>query len=183
MFWVYAGTQARVEEGFRAIADAIKLPGRNHPKADIPQLVYSWLSSERNGRWVMVLDSTDDSDVFYKASGEKKSLVSYLPQSWNGCILVTTRDRGLARRLTGGHKNVIEVGPIVEADAISLLEKKIGALSNRDTAGKLVAALDYVPLAISQAAGYIQSMTPRSSLEKYLSDFQKGERKRVRLLG
>ena len=183
MFWVHASTQARVEESFRAIANAIKLLGRNHSKVDIPQLVYGWLSSERKRRWVMVLDSTDDSDIFYKASGEKKSLASYLPQSRNGCILVTTRDRDLARRLIGGYKNVIEVGPMVEADAISLLEKKVGALSDRDTAGKLVAALDYVPLAISQAAGYIQARTPRSTLKKYLSDFWEGERKRAQLIG
>ncbi|KAB5569902.1 hypothetical protein GE09DRAFT_1283104 [Coniochaeta sp. 2T2.1] len=56
VFWVHAGTQARVEEGFRAIADAVKLPGRNQPKADIPQLVYNWLSNERNGRWVTILE-------------------------------------------------------------------------------------------------------------------------------
>jgi hypothetical protein len=41
VFWVHAGTQAWVDEGFRAVADAAKLPGRNHPKANIPQLVYA----------------------------------------------------------------------------------------------------------------------------------------------
>ena len=64
MFWIYAGTQMRVEEGFRAIADAVKLPGRKQPKVDIPQLVHSWLSNERNGRWVMILDSADDGNMF-----------------------------------------------------------------------------------------------------------------------
>src|ERR1700761_8825818 len=34
VFWVHAGTQARVEEGFRAIADAVKLPGRGQSEAD-----------------------------------------------------------------------------------------------------------------------------------------------------
>ncbi|KAK4205988.1 hypothetical protein QBC37DRAFT_157711 [Rhypophila decipiens] len=70
VFWVHAGTQARVEEGFRTIAEAVKLPGRNQPKADIPQLIHGWLSNERNARWVMILDSADDRDVFYnQASG------------------------------------------------------------------------------------------------------------------
>ena len=64
VFWVHAGTQARVEEGFRTIANAVKLPGWNQPKADIPQLVYCWLSNERNGRWIMILDSADDRNVF-----------------------------------------------------------------------------------------------------------------------
>ncbi|KAK0703216.1 hypothetical protein B0T26DRAFT_756780 [Lasiosphaeria miniovina] len=39
VFWVYADAQARVEEGFRTIADAV-LPGQNQPKANIPQLMY-----------------------------------------------------------------------------------------------------------------------------------------------
>jgi hypothetical protein len=104
VFWVHAGTRGRVEEGFRTIADAAKLPGRNQPNADIPQLVYSWLSSERNGRWIMILDSADDGDVFYKTGSdrERRSLASCLAQSRNGCILVTTRNKDLARRLCFG---------------------------------------------------------------------------------
>ncbi|TGJ79169.1 hypothetical protein E0Z10_g9595 [Xylaria hypoxylon] len=35
VFWVYAGTRVRVEEGFKAIADAVKIPGWNQPKADV----------------------------------------------------------------------------------------------------------------------------------------------------
>ncbi|KAK4206181.1 hypothetical protein QBC37DRAFT_142358 [Rhypophila decipiens] len=73
VFWVHAGTQARVEEGFRTIADTVKVPGRNQLKVDIPQLVYSWLSNERNGRWIMILDSADDSDVFYNANSTRVS--------------------------------------------------------------------------------------------------------------
>ncbi|KAK4182803.1 hypothetical protein QBC35DRAFT_395235, partial [Podospora australis] len=35
VFWVHAGAQARVEEGFRTTADVVKLRGRNEPKANI----------------------------------------------------------------------------------------------------------------------------------------------------
>ncbi|KAM7215496.1 P-loop containing nucleoside triphosphate hydrolase protein [Rhypophila decipiens] len=184
IFWIHAGTQARVEEGFRTIADAVKLPGRNHPKADIPQLVYSWLSNERNGGWVIVLDSADDSDVFYSTTGptpKSKPLATYLPQSRNGAILVTTRNKNLARRLTGNDANILDVGPMVEADALSLLKKKLG-LPDIDRATELVRVLEYVPLAISQAAGYIRAGAPRSSPEKYLDEFRAGERKRIKLL-
>ena len=69
LLWVHAGTQAHVEEGFRVIADVVKLAGRNQPKIDIPQLVDSWPSSERNGRWVTILDCADDRNVFYGVSG------------------------------------------------------------------------------------------------------------------
>ncbi|KAK3357871.1 hypothetical protein B0T25DRAFT_517237 [Lasiosphaeria hispida] len=180
-----AGTQARVKEGFRTIADAVKLPGRNQSNADIPQLVYGWLSNERNGRWVIIIDSADDRDVFYAVSDgrEGKPLASYLPQSRNGSILITTRDKNLAFRLTGSHKNIIEVGPMVPDDALLLLEKKLGPVSNVDTARDLVHALGFVPLAISQAAAYIQARLPMSSVEKYLAEFRKSERKRAQLLG
>ncbi|KAK3360388.1 hypothetical protein B0T25DRAFT_129221 [Lasiosphaeria hispida] len=193
VFWVHAGTQARVEEGFRTIADAIKLPGRNQPKVDIPQLVYSWLSNERNGRWIMILDSADDGDVFCNANSapgptsgdtrDRRSLATYLPQSRNGSIIVTTRNNGLAVRLTGRRQNMIEVGPMAQVDALTLLERKLGSLPDTTVATDLVQALDLVPLAISQAAAYIQARAPRSSPEKYLAEFRDSERKRSRLLG
>ncbi|EAQ88760.1 hypothetical protein CHGG_05379 [Chaetomium globosum CBS 148.51] len=193
VFWVHAGTQARVEEGFRTIADAVKLAGRNQPKADIPQLVYSWLSNERNGKWIVVLDSADDRDVFYNAdhahgvtssdARDRRPFATYLPQSRNGSIIVTTRNKDLAFRLTGRHQNMIDVGPMAQADALTLLEKKLGSLANPDVAADLVEALDLVPLAISQAAAYIQARAPRSSAEKYLAEFRENECRRVGLLG
>lgn len=44
-------------------------------------------------------------------------------------------------------------------------------------------ALDYVPLAISQAAAYIQARAPRSLVEKYMAEFRESEGKRAWLLG
>ncbi|KAK4139093.1 P-loop containing nucleoside triphosphate hydrolase protein, partial [Dichotomopilus funicola] len=193
VFWVHAGTQARVEEGFRMIADAIKLAGRNQPKADIPQLVYSWLSNERNGKWIVVLDSADDRDVFYNVdhahgatnsdARDRRPFATYLPQSRNGSIIITTRNKDLAFRLTGRRQNMIDIGPMAQADALTLLEKKLGSPANPDVAADLVEALDLVPLAISQAAAYIQARAPRSSAEKYLAEFRENERRRARLLG
>ncbi|KAK3947628.1 P-loop containing nucleoside triphosphate hydrolase protein [Pseudoneurospora amorphoporcata] len=184
VFWVHAGTQARVDEGFRAIADAAELPGRNDSKANILQLVYGWLSNERNGKWVMVLDSADDRDVFFGADSnpERRPLAAYLPQSPNGCLLVTTRNKDLAFRLTGKRQNMIEIRPMAQIDALALLEKKLGSLSDTDIAVDLVRALDLVPLTISQAAAYIQRMSLRSSPEKYLDEFRKSERNRRKLL-
>ncbi|KAL8367203.1 hypothetical protein RB599_010281 [Gaeumannomyces hyphopodioides] len=154
IFWIHAGTQARVEEGFQAIADILKLPDRDQPNANIPQLVYSWLSNEQNGRWTIILDSADDKDVLYGASNsrEGKPLANYLPQSPNGSFVITTRNQDLARRLTGNTKNIIEIGPMVLADALLLLKKRLGSFSDPDKAKSLVEALDFVPLAISHCS-------------------------------
>ncbi|KLU88796.1 hypothetical protein MAPG_07779 [Magnaporthiopsis poae ATCC 64411] len=174
VFWIHAGTQVRVEEGFRAIADAAKLPSRDQPGADIPQLVCSWLSNKRSDPWIIILDGADDGNVFYAGSDDRKGkpLASYLPQSPNGSIVATTRNRDLAYRLTGSHKNTIEVGPMDLQDALLLLKKKLGPPSDPATAKDLVQALGCIPLAISQAAAYIQTRAPISSVEKYLADFR-----------
>ena len=184
LFWVYAGTRARVEEGFKTIADTVELPGRDQPKADIPLLVYSWLSDEANGKWIMVLDSADIFEVFYGVSegGNDRPLASYLPQSQNGSIIVTTRNKDLAFRLAGNRKRMIEVGPMTSGEGLTLLEKKLELPQNVGAAMDLVKALDNVPLAITQAAAYIQAREPRSSVSRYLEEFRESERKKTRLL-
>ncbi|RYP50881.1 hypothetical protein DL769_010894 [Monosporascus sp. CRB-8-3] len=191
-FWVHAGTRARVEEGFKTIADAAKIPGRNQPNADILQLVCQWLHNERNGQWLIVLDSADDVNVFYGTDEKAKQtatigegmrpLWTYLPQSSNGSILITTRDKELAFKLTGDHKNIIEVGPMDQDHALTLLATKSGSQYNKDEGTKLVEELEYMPLAISQAAAYIVQRAPRTSVRKYLEEFRKSERKRSGLL-
>ncbi|KAI0398797.1 P-loop containing nucleoside triphosphate hydrolase protein [Xylaria palmicola] len=190
VFWVHAETLARVEEGLRSIADAVKISGRNQPGADVPQLVYQWLQNERNGWWLMVLDSADNIDVFYNTQatarqageGGRKPLSAYLPQSSNGSILVTTRNRHLAYRLTGSYNDIIDVGPMDQEHALELLIKKSHEGADTDTATRLVEALEYMPLAISQAAAYIQRRAPRTSISNYLEEFRRSERKRSSLL-
>ncbi|KAI8710927.1 NB-ARC domain-containing protein [Fusarium sp. LHS14.1] len=106
VFWVHASTQARVIEGFKTIADQVKLIGCNQPEVDVLQIVFDWLSNDRNGKWLLVLDSADDYDVFYGASGNVKDgrpLAIYLPQGQNGCIILTTRNKDLAFRLTSDY--------------------------------------------------------------------------------
>ena len=185
IFWIHAGTRARAEEGFRTIADTVKLAGRNQPTADIPQLVSNWLSNTANGRWVLVLDSVDDGDVFFGIQGERKDarlLATWLPQSRNGSIVITTRNQDVAVRLTGRYQDTIRVGRMAEIDAVTLLEKRLGQLPDSRVAADLVQALECVPLAISQAAAYIQERGQQMPINKYLADFRVSEHRKTKLL-
>ncbi|PGH12590.1 hypothetical protein AJ80_06648 [Polytolypa hystricis UAMH7299] len=47
----------------------------------------------------------------------------------------------------------------------------------------LVSALEFMPLAIVQAAAYIRERAPLYSVQRYLEEFQKNDRKKARLLG
>ncbi|MCJ1429383.1 hypothetical protein MMC29_007297, partial [Sticta canariensis] len=127
IFWVHASNRARFEESYRMIADRIKLPQRHEPAADILQLVRNWLCDEENGRWMMILDNADDSNLFFDRFnaelksdigglvGESIPLSTFLPQTPNGSILVTSRSGDAACRLTGSHRDIIKVEPMDES--------------------------------------------------------------------
>ncbi|KAI3326626.1 hypothetical protein HD806DRAFT_532260 [Xylariaceae sp. AK1471] len=102
-------------------------------------------SSDRKGKQTATADQ------------ENRALWTYLPQSSNGSILITTRDKELASRLTGDRNNLIELGG--QPDAY--------------TATELVEVLEYMPLSISQASAYVRKKAPRTSAKKYLDEFRK----------
>ncbi|KAH0543478.1 hypothetical protein FGG08_002243 [Glutinoglossum americanum] len=194
VFWVHAGTQARFEEGYWRVAEMTRMEGWDNPKADVLRLVRNWLCDESNGRWVMIVDNVDDSGVVFppldrtQAIGSDKSgqavesLSEFLPQSPNGSILITSRSRDVAYRLTGSHTYIREVKPMDEGDALSLLWKKLSFDADEHNAIELLQALDYMPLAITQAAAYIEQRAPRMTISRYLDEIRRSDHDRARLL-
>jgi hypothetical protein len=184
VFWVHGGTKARFEEAYRGIADRLELPERYDPKVSVLQLVRDWLCDEANVWWTMVLDNVDDVEVFYPqpSRGPSSSLAAYLPQSHNGSILITSRSRDAAAKLTGSYKNVKEVRAMDTGQALRLLRNKLEGSFNEDGAADLLDALNHIPLAITQAAAYINRRGPRATISSYVNEFRKNDRKKVNLL-
>jgi tetratricopeptide (TPR) repeat protein len=172
----------------------MRITGWDNPEADILRLVNNWLSDEANGRWFMIVDNADDARVFSTPADKSKvgnnnntaastdTLSEFLPQSQNGSILVTSRSRDVAFRITGDTRDIIMVDPMDEEDAIKLLHMKLQGNFNEDDAKRLLHTLDYMPLAITQAAAFISQRTPHTTLSKYLENLQKGDADRARLL-
>lgn len=155
---------ARFEEAYRGIADRLELPRRNDPNVDVLRLVSNWLCDETHGRWMMILDNADDFEVFYPSRARQRdeslataaaALATYLPQSRNGSILITSRSKDAAARLAGGYNNIKEVRAMDERQALHLFRNKLRSESNEEGAADLLRALDYIPLAITQAAAFI----------------------------
>ena len=97
---------------------------------------------------------------------------------------MTTRYRDIALNLVE-ERDIIAVEPMDEGDALDLLEKKIEGLTDRHSDGntkELVAALEYMPLAIAQAAAYIVHRNLSSPIQNYLAQFRKSDSKRIKLL-
>ena len=161
---------------------------------DILRLVYSWLCDEANGHWVIIIDNADDLGVFSCPSDRRKgskdnvsrnaaaALLESLPQSPNGSILITSRSRDVAFRLTGSYADIIRVHPMDQAHTLALLRNKLEGSFEQDDAVALAEALDYMPLAITQAAAYISQRAPRATVSRYLQDLRKGDRDRAKLL-
>ncbi|KAF1935426.1 hypothetical protein EJ02DRAFT_507071 [Clathrospora elynae] len=177
VFWVHASNAARIEQGYRDIADQVKLAGRKDPQADVFKLVHNWLCNEPNGKWLLVLDNADDAAALSlpashnqktQASGgdgdRPRSFSSYLPQSNNGSVLVTSRTRSVALQLVD-ESDIIPIEPMDDAGAQALLQKKLGEEVDKDGTAELARALEFMPLAL-----------------QYLEVFHKSDRKRTGLL-
>ena len=175
MLWVHAGSTARFEQSFRDIANHIEVPGRQDPKANVFRLVRDWLRDGKSGRWLLILDNVDNPDLLSEArdagqgghvtgtdSERRQPMSAYLPQSQNGSILVTSRSKDVALKLVE-EKDIVAVQPMAAAHALSLIKKKLGPLNQGDNAAELVAVLEFIPLAIAQAAAYISQRSPRYS--------------------
>ncbi|KAF2259711.1 putative kinesin, partial [Lojkania enalia] len=185
VFWVHASNAARFEQSFRDIAACVRIPGRQNPKADIFKLVHDWLRSSK-GQWMLVLDNVDDATFLLETPSSNsinasKPLRQYLPNSQNGCVLITSRNKGAALKLVE-LRDIITVEPMDEPLAMALFEKKLGVQEDSKNIAELAAALEFMPLAIVQAAAYISQRTPRCSVRQYLEEFKKSDRKRTSLL-
>jgi len=194
VLWVYAGSTVRLEQSFQDIADCVEIPGRQDPKANVFRLVHNWLRGGKNGQWLLILDNVDNPDLLPEAGDagrggqgtgvdceRRQPISAYLPQSQNGSILVTSRSQAVALKLVE-EQDIVAVQPMAPAQALALFEKKLGPLGQGDDTKDLAAALEFMPLAIVQAAAYISQRAPPCSVRQYLEDFQKSDRRRTSLL-
>jgi len=194
IFWVHGASSPRFEKSFQSFAERIDLQDRSDPSKNILELVAQWLRNERNGRWLMILDNADDDSIYFATKANRLDerkvarsskylpLSAYLPQSPNGRILVTSRDRRVALKLTGNRtENIIKIEPMVSTTATALIKKKLSAheLGDADipTFAKM---LDHIPLAITQACTYI--VVQETTVLQYQTIFQENKSQQLHLL-
>ena len=186
IFWIDAETTTKFEQGFRVIANELRIKGRNDKDADILNLVYEYLHNTNNGRWILILDNADDKNVFtsapsaYYQARSDKQLRDFLPQSANGSILVTSRSRDAAYYVTCNYKHIFSVEQMTEDEAMALLRSQLDATHHEDEMKTLLKVLCYVPLAVTQAAAYISRRS--LPIPDYLRELKRGNRLSTSLL-
>ena len=180
IYWVPAVSGESFEQAYRDIATQCSVP-LNPTEEDPKESVRRYLNSGSAGKWLLVVDNADDQEVLFGVSGELGGVTDYLPESENGLTLFTTRHREIAVSLAGS--DVIEIQEMDHQEAESFLTRSLTRIdlpNDRMVATELLNELAFLPLAIAQAAAYINAM--QISIREYLSLLRSTEQDSVSLL-
>ncbi|KAI9740029.1 MAG: hypothetical protein M1818_004780 [Claussenomyces sp. TS43310] len=159
VIWIPAINAETLQQAYLDVAQQLETPGWKEEKADVKRLVQGYLSNESAGRWLLVFDNVDNLDMWIDTLRSGRAfdrLIDWLPRSKQGCIVFTTRDRKTAVKFA--HQDVVKVLEMNENVAMQLLQN---CLMNRDLVNNeqdtktLLVKLTFLPLAIFQAAAYI----------------------------
>ncbi|KNB13727.1 hypothetical protein FOXG_20899 [Fusarium oxysporum f. sp. lycopersici 4287] len=179
VFWVPALSHASFEQACVQIMDACDIPTTDNNNA--VESVRQYLSSKSAGKWLLVVDNADDMQTVMGSIGVEKGMYQSLPQSGEGRILFTTRYRKVGVSVAG--RNILEVPAMSPNEARRYFkEALIQEMSSADdeVMHHLLAVLTHLPLAITQAAAYLNEN--QISLSEYVQLFENTDRDRIQLL-
>lgn len=202
VFWLHASNASRFQHSYRSIAAQVGLASHDDKEADLLSLVFEWLRGDECGNWILIVDNADDANLFHPSSsalvsagplgeGEDPSnrtfLASkYLPQSSNGKILVTSRNKAAALAIVGEIEAVLPIEAPVPDEVVELMKKKMPHdKSTLEEFKELAETLEYIPLAVTQACGHINAnggLSGAMSVKRYLALFKENADKQAQLL-
>ncbi|KAJ4862488.1 tetratricopeptide repeat domain-containing protein [Trichoderma breve] len=164
VLWLPAISMAGFEQACTDLVKELNLPSTKND--DARELIQQHLSSERVGRWLLILDNADSEDILQGSEGVH-GIYAYLPRSRGGHILVTTRWRKIA--VDFAKQNVIEIAEMEHTDAKNLLYSSLNSdhlMWDEHVVNELLHLLTCLPLAIAQAAAYMDIF--KVPIEEYL---------------
>ncbi|KAE8406771.1 kinesin light chain [Aspergillus pseudonomiae] len=180
IFWVQALSMETFELSCREIAGVLGIRQEQEGGEDLKILVRQRLSAKTAGKWLLVIDNADDLDLL-RGTYQTEGLLAFLPESDGGLTIFTTRHGAVAQYLAGS--DVVEIGKMTRQETTDLLHKSLvrkNPSDNFETVVNLLAELEYLPLAITQAAAYIN--TNKGSISEYLRLLKKTEQDAVALI-
>ncbi|KAF2496457.1 kinesin light chain, partial [Lophium mytilinum] len=184
IFWMSALSMETFEQACVEVAKLLRIPRATDPNEDAKELVKECLSAAQAGRWLIVLDNADDPGIIF-GTKQSKGIYDYLPRSEEGLFLFTTRTPDVVELLTDAD-GVIELEAMNPEDAADFLEKSLKPSLRKDllrdsaATSELLDELTYLPLAIAQAAAYLNRKP--MSIAKYLGLLRSTEQSIVRLM-
>ncbi|KAB8234347.1 purine and uridine phosphorylase [Aspergillus alliaceus] len=179
IFWVPCFSYESVEQAYMNIAQTLGI--EDMKPAEAKDRVKAYLSHKDAGKWLLIFDNADDIEMWMQGSNTNPALKDFPPQNEQGHIIFTTRNRKLAVKLVSSY--VISIPDQDQDTAMKILEKSLPEnyfLGQNDAAAILLEHLAFLPLAITQAAAYINENTMQ--LKDYIDLLQEQEASVVELL-
>ncbi|ETS73696.1 hypothetical protein PFICI_14642 [Pestalotiopsis fici W106-1] len=177
VLWVPAYSRTGFDQAYMEIARRLGIQATGKDQ-DARELVRRRLESEDSGKWFLVVDNVDDVDILYGQAGSNSNpnsdaasedgIHQYLPESQNCVLLFTTRSPDVAVEIAG--PDVIDLEEMSSEEAVGLLTtllRRQELLRDKTIVAKLLQELAYLPLAIAQAAAYL-NRNRQSSISSYL---------------
>jgi hypothetical protein len=164
IFWVPCTSYEAVEQACMSIAQMVGL--HNMDPAEVKDRLQTYFS-QTNEKWILIFDNADDTRIWTKGSLTVPPLRNIIPWSKNGHVLFTSRNRQLALRLAG--TNMVSIPDVDQNTGKEIFQKLLvqkDLLQDDHVTNALLEQLAFLPLAISQAAAYINQT--EISLAKYL---------------
>ncbi|RSM15449.1 hypothetical protein CDV31_005042 [Fusarium ambrosium] len=181
VFWVSALSLNSFEQSYIEIATTLGLLDQDKSQ-DTKAVVRRFLSSKDAGPWVLIIDNADDQDMVLGSLGVPGGIDQNLPESVGGRIMFTTRSREVATSVAGGE--VIELHEMDLETATLFLDRSLvnkQLLNDTETVHELLEELNYLPLAITQAAAYLNAQN-QVSFRRYLRLLRGTEKEAVSLM-
>ncbi|RYO37403.1 hypothetical protein AA0113_g11375 [Alternaria arborescens] len=165
IFWMPALSMESYEQACVAVAAALHINQAETGEDNAKELVREHLN---------------DYDILYGAE-HALGIIDYLPESEKGMTIFTTRVQELAVSLTRG--DVLELGSMSKPDATNFLEKSLirkNLTEDCEAVEELLDELAFLPLAIAQAAAYLN--INRTTITKYLRLLKHTEQDTISLI-
>jgi tetratricopeptide (TPR) repeat protein len=149
VWWLRAEEPATLIGDFTGLASALNLPERSQTDtAVVVAAVHRWLAG--HDRWLLVFDNVT----------RPEDVTALFPQGGSGQVLVTSRWAAWREWATP-----LRVEVLSREEAVAFLRKRTGT-SDVQTAATLAEVLGDLPLALAEAAAYIEQT--QVGLEEYL---------------
>ncbi|KAL6410643.1 Nephrocystin-3 [Ilyonectria robusta] len=180
VFWMPAFSMASFEQACTELVKKLNIQCTEE-KEDAKELVRQHLSSQDLGSWLLIVDNADDIEILDGLEQRPSGILDFLPQSNYGRILFTTRSQEVA--VVAAKTKVVRLSEMSWQEATSFLEKSLlqqDPLQNNGLVAELLEKLTYLPLAIAQAAAYMNMN--QASVEEYMRLLRLTDQDMIQLL-
>lgn len=176
VLWANAESRALLNDSIVTLAHLLDLPEKTHEDMErVINAVKHWLRTHK--RWLLVLDNVEDMSLIDEA----------IPATRSGHVLLTTR-----LQATGVTAQRLELEQMAEEEGALFLLRRAKFLSpdapledakpqQREQARELSRLMDGLPLALDQAAAYIEETA--CGLGGYLKRYRTRQDKLLRIRG